>query len=325
MTPPRLKALGRPFDPPRGVERTTPEDPLARILGWTSLALGAAPLATPGRFARSIGLRADATTRTCAVMVGLRELGAGAGILSQRRPSGWLWARVAGDAKDLALLRAGLRSRAVASERTYAAIAAVVGITAADVVAALRHGPPAALRDGGAASIRAAVTVRRPPEEVYAFWHRFENLPTFMTHLESVEMVGQGRSHWKVKAPAGRTIEWDAETTVDRPNETIAWRSLPGSRVKTSGTVAFRSAPAGQGTEIVLDMRYSPPGGIVGATVAKLSGEEPRRQVEDDLRRFKQVMETGIVTRSEGSPEGTLAFRQLKQRPAQPMPTGADR
>ena len=170
--------------------------------------------------------------------------------------------------------------------------------------------------------VKAAITVRRPVADIYAFWREFQNLPSFMYHLVSVEPRGEGRSRWQAKAPIGK-VKWDAEVVLDRPNELISWRSLPGARVMNSGTVRFETAPADQGTEIVLEMSYDPPGGAVGATLAKLVGEEPRQQVKDDLRRFKQVMETGEVVRSDGSPEGQAARRHLKQRPARP-PVGAE-
>jgi uncharacterized membrane protein len=132
-----------------------------------------------------------------------------------------------------------------------------------------------------------------------------------------------GRSHWKVSAPAGRTIEWDAETIDDRPNEHIGWRSLPGSPVPNAGAVTFTPAPGNRGTEVRVQLRYEPPAGPLGATVAKLLGEDPHLQAKDDLRRFKQVLETGMVIRSEGSPEGPLTRRMINQRPAQPLPERA--
>jgi uncharacterized membrane protein len=164
----------------------------------------------------------------------------------------------------------------------------------------------------------------RAPAEAYEAWHDFERLPRFMTHLESVRQTGGGRSHWKAKAPAGRTVEWDAEVVDDRPGELIAWRSLPGADVANAGTVRFSDAPGDRGTEIRLELEYSPPGGARGATVAKLFGEEPDQQARDDLRRFKQVLETGEVLRSEGTPEGQLARRVVGQRPARPPAAGAE-
>jgi uncharacterized membrane protein len=115
-------------------------------------------------------------------------------------------------------------------------------------------------------------------------------------------------------------VEWDAEITEDVPGERIAWRSVAGSKIDNAGTVSFVPAPGDQGTEVHVDMRYSPPAGAVGATLAKLFGEEPAIQLKDDLRRFKQIAETGEVVRSDGSPEGQRGLRQLKQRPAQALP-----
>jgi uncharacterized membrane protein len=151
-----------------------------------------------------------------------------------------------------------------------------------------------------------AITVRRPQSEVYAFWRDFENLPRFMYHLEFVEDLGSGRSHWVTKAPAGRSVEWDAEIVEDEPDRRIAWRTVgTDDDVTHSGSVVFVPAPGNRGTEVHVELHYDPPGGKLGAMVAKLFSEEPNQQIADDLRRFKQVMEVGEVVRSEASPEGT--------------------
>lgn len=159
--------------------------------------------------------------------------------------------------------------------------------------------------------VKKTITVNRPPDEVYRYWHDFENLPNFMDHLESVRTTGEGRSHWKAKAPVGQTVEWDAEIVEDRANELIAWRSIEGADVDNKGSVRFKPAPAGQGTEVHVELEYSPPGGVIGAAVAKLFGEEPSQQIGSDLRAFKQVMETGEVVRSDAS-------IHAKPHPAQP-------
>jgi uncharacterized membrane protein len=173
----------------------------------------------------------------------------------------------------------------------------------------------------GPLRFEAAVTVRRPREEAYRFWHDFTNLPRFMLHLESVEVTGDRRSHWRMEAPIlHRKIEWDAEIIEDRPNELIMWRSVPGADVPNEGTVHFDTAPGGRGTEVRVEMKYEPPAGRLGIALAKIVGEAPDQQVRDDLRRFKQVMEIGEIVRSEGSPEGTHTGRLLRQRPAQPLP-----
>jgi uncharacterized membrane protein len=165
---------------------------------------------------------------------------------------------------------------------------------------------------------RTAITIRRPVEEVYRYWRDLTNLPSFMNHLASVE-VTDGRSHWTANAPAGTTVEWDAEVVEDRPDERIAWRALEGSQVSNSGSVWFAPAPGSDGTEVRVELAYDPPGGALGKVVAKLFGEEPQQQLTDDLRRLKQVLETGEVVLSEGSPEGTRFLRLLRQRPAQPV------
>ena len=162
-------------------------------------------------------------------------------------------------------------------------------------------------------NVTKTTTINRPPEELYRFWRDFENLPRFMRHLEAVKVTAPGRSHWKAKAPAGQTVEWDAEVTEDRPNELIAWRSLEGADVANSGSVRFTPATGGRGTVVRVEVQYDPPGGKAGALVAKLFGEEPEQQVQDDLRAFKQVIETGEVVLSEATVDGT----HIVQRPAQ--------
>ena len=166
--------------------------------------------------------------------------------------------------------------------------------------------------------ITKAITINHPVAEVYAFWRDFENLPRFMNHLQMVETTGGSRSHWTAKAPGGGDVEWDAEITEDRPNELIAWRSVgPNSDVENSGAVQFRTAPGDRGTEVIVSVEYDPPGGKAGSIFSKLLGEDPALQIEDELRRLKQVIETGEVVRSEGSPEG-MGRGILKQHPAQP-------
>ncbi|HVG39135.1 MAG TPA: SRPBCC family protein [Pyrinomonadaceae bacterium] len=166
-------------------------------------------------------------------------------------------------------------------------------------------------REGGvsvpkdrAIRVSQSVTINRSPEELYQFWHNFENLPHFMNHLEAVQTTGDKRSHWVAKAPAGTTVEWDAEIINDKPNELIAWRSLAGADVDNSGSVRFERGPEGRGTQVRVEIQYSPPGGVIGATIAKLFGEEPNQQVQEDLRRFKQVMEAGEIPTTEGQSSG---------------------
>jgi uncharacterized membrane protein len=289
----------------------TSKDPLARGLGVFSIALGGLQLLVPRRLSRLIGLADEHPVLMRAL--GLREVASGLGILAQRRPAKWLWARVGGDALDLALLGKGAASDGARPARLAGAVAAVAGVTLPDVVEAMR------LSGDGQVVARKAITVNRSPEEVYWFWHDFENLPRFMTHLESVEALGEGRSRWRARGPAGASVEWEAEVVEDRPDELIAWRSLPGSTVQTSGSVRFVRAPGDRGTEIHADVRYAPPAGALGAAVAKLFGAEPSTQIHDDLRRFKNVIETGEIVRSESTPGGTDVRQHVQQRPARPV------
>jgi uncharacterized membrane protein len=308
---------------PNGAGAPAPEQKLARFLGVFSLSLGAPQIAAPGLVNRLIGVRDDRNSRRWQRIVGVREIAAGAGLLSKDRPVEWVWSRVAGDVKDLALLGSAMLRKAEDRKRLAAATGAVVGIAVADLLDAVALTRAAGRATPNGVRVTGATTIRRSREDVYRFWHTFENLPGFMDHLESVEPRGERGSFWRAKAPAGMKVEWEAELVDDRPGERISWRSRSGAVVQSSGTVRFSDAPADRGTEVRVEMEYQAPGGLLAATVAGLFGEEPQQQVRDDLRRLKQVMETGIVVRSEGSPEGTSTRRLLRQRPAQPL-TGQD-
>lgn len=146
------------------------------------------------------------------------------------------------------------------------------------------------------------VTINKPAAELYAYWHDFANLPTFMKHVQSVTVVDMRRSHWVAKAPMGQSIEWDADIIDDRPNELIAWASIEGADVDNSGFVRFKPAPGDRGTEVKVVIEYNPPGGVLGSVLAKLFGEEPEQQIGDELNRFKQLMEAGEIATTEGQP-----------------------
>jgi uncharacterized membrane protein len=152
--------------------------------------------------------------------------------------------------------------------------------------------------------VEKTVTINKSPEELYRFWHNFENLPTFMNHLKYVRVIDNRRSHWIANAPMGASIEWDADIVNDQENKLIAWASVEGADVDNSGFVRFTPAPHGRGTEVKVVIEYNPPGGAVGAAIAKLFGEEPEQQAGDDLHRFKQLMEAGEITTTEGQPSG---------------------
>jgi uncharacterized membrane protein len=141
--------------------------------------------------------------------------------------------------------------------------------------------------------VEKSVTINRPASELYSFWRNFENLPLFMNHLESVRSMGGERTHWVAKAPAGTTVEWDAEVYNEKQNELIAWRTLEGSQVASAGSVRFEESPEGGTTTVRVTLKYDPPGGKLGSLVATLFGENPEQQIDEDLGRFKQLMEAG--------------------------------
>jgi uncharacterized membrane protein len=155
--------------------------------------------------------------------------------------------------------------------------------------------------------VQRSVTINVPRDQLYHIWRNFENLPRFMKRLQRVdvdESTGGKRSHWVSKGPFGRDFAWDAEITEDRENELISWRSLPGSLVNSMGTVRFVDAPNSLGTIMHVLMQYNPPGGSLGAVIARLFGEEPGQQLREDLRNFKMMMETGEIASVEGQPSG---------------------
>ena len=154
--------------------------------------------------------------------------------------------------------------------------------------------------------VEKTVTINKSAQDLYRFWHNFENLPRFMKHLAAVRNLGNKRSHWVARGPLGKQVAWDAEIITEEPNRLIAWRSLEGSEVATAGSVHFTPAPGGRGTEVRVEMKYDPPAGKVGALIAKLFGEDPARQIQEDLRRFKQLMETGEIPKAQGQLSGRM-------------------
>jgi uncharacterized membrane protein len=152
---------------------------------------------------------------------------------------------------------------------------------------------------------RAAVTIAAPREKVFEFWQDLENLPRFMRHLISVEMLDEKKkSRWTARGPLDRKVTWDAETINEIPGQLIAWKSLPGSEVDSAGSVRFRQAPGYRGTEVRVELQYNPPAGIIGAYTASLFGREPEQEIAADLGRLKQFLESGEVASTEGQPQG---------------------
>ena len=164
------------------------------------------------------------------------------------------------------------------------------------------------------ALIGRSTTINLPRQEVYARWADFTRFPEFMDNVRSVEKVDEKVSRWTIEAPAGKTVELLTEITHDVPGERIAWRSIEGSDITTAGQAMFSDAPPGRGTVVQLVMTYSPPAGAVGKLVAKLFQREPHIQARRDLRRFKQLLETGEVTVN-ASPSARASESPTQARP----------
>jgi uncharacterized membrane protein len=289
------------------------KDAVTSFLGWFSIGLGIAEVLAPDAVARLIGVD-ERRHRTLLRAYGVRELAAGVGILTRPKPTYWVWNRVIGDTIDLASLGRAMNSRDSDESRIRKAMMAVAGVTVLDIASSMRltsEKSPAAGHDPGSFQVEeesngqsvltSTVTVNRPVEEVYAFWKDPRNYAGFMDHIDSVQPTTGGKSKWVIKSPAGMSVEWDAETVVDTPNEMIRWRSTEESSIENRGTVRFRAAPGGRGTIVTLEVEYKPKGGPLGANIGKLFAAIPKTQLTNDLRRFKQLIEIGEVVLSDAT------------------------
>lgn len=282
-----------------GPDRRVDDRRLTQALGWFSVGLGLTELLAPRTVGRIIGVGDHPAILRA---VGVREILSGVGLLAERSPGGWAWSRVAGDAMDLALLGAALRSPDAQPQRIAAAAGVVLGAAALDVYAGQRllntpMEPPEV-------HVTEVVAINAPPAQLYKFWSNIENLPLFMSHVQSVAKTSERTSHWVVTGPAGASLEWDSEIVDDREDVRLGWRTLPDSPVHHEGIVTFEAAPGGRGAIARVELLYWPPAGKVGAQFMRLLGEDPGKQINDDLRRLKQLIETGEVATTLGQPSG---------------------
>jgi uncharacterized membrane protein len=210
------------------------------------------------------------------------SIAAGAGLaaygLSRLKSNGWIYAGV-----GALMLRRGVTAHCDLYEAVGNNTAGVGGDTRA------------ALRGARGINVLESVTINRPIEQLYRFWRNLENLPQFMRHLESVEKITDTISRWRAKGPAGKVVDWDAEIFNEIPNKLIAWRSLEGADVVSAGSVNFDADAGGRGTRVTVHLQYSPPGGKVGAAIAKFFAADAETEIREDLRRFKQLLESGEV------------------------------
>ena len=146
-----------------------------------------------------------------------------------------------------------------------------------------------------AVRVRKAINIDAPVDQVYGLWSNFENFPKFMANIEQIKDMGNGRSHWVVKGPAGTKVEFDAVVTENKPNELIAWETMEDSTVKHRGQVRFKQGMQ-EGTQVNVNMAYTPPAGVAGHTVASLFGSDPKSEMDADLARMKSLLEEGKTT-----------------------------
>ena len=204
--------------------------------------------------------------------------------------------RWAGVAMATAVVAYGLSRRSFAGVAMAAAAAPLAyrGITGAWPGFANGAGDTrVALGGHRGTHVREAIRVDVPLHVVYEFWSRLENLPRFMTHLETVADLGDGRSHWVARGPADMPIEWDAEIINEVPNKVIGWRSIPGSDIATAGSVHFSPDRQGRGTQVSVNLQYSAPGGAAARALAYVLGRDPAQMIREDLRHVKQLLEGG--------------------------------
>lgn len=208
------------------------------------------------------------------------SMATGAGLaaygLTRRRAAGWVMTGL-----GVLLMRRGVTGHC----RTYQMLGLNTAGTGGDTRQAL--GGPAGVM------VEESVVISRPVAELYRFWRNLENLPRFMSHLESVERITDTLSRWRATGPAGTSLEWNAEIINEVPDQVIGWRSLEGSDVVSAGSVNFDQKGTGAGTRVRVRLQYSPPGGKVGDVVARLLGSDAATQIRQDLQRFKQLVEAG--------------------------------
>ena len=294
------------------MQRRIPDDiahassPMINALGWLSIGLGLVQLVAPRSVARASGLRDVSPLWIRAI--GLREIACGVGLLRGETRPAWRWSRMAGDAIDLSLLGMAMARRRNAGSRLATTAAVVAGVTAIDYLASAQLAPrklselPAPGKEGLA--LQKSLIVNRSADDCYRAWRDLENLPRFMPGLQSVQVIDARRSRWN-------SVEgvWIGELTQERPGQAMRWRAAENHA--ETGALELSPAPDGRGTVVTMQLHMQAPAGKVGAAVAGLFSQAPAYKIETTLRRFKQWMETGEVSTTEGQPSGK---RSLKMR-----------
>ena len=265
---------------------------LARGLGWFSVGLGLAEILAPRALAQFIGMKPNDTLLRA---YGLREMAAGVGILTQADPTLWIQARMAGDVMDLTTMGAAFSSSGAGHNKLAAATAAVVGVTALDVLCAAQlSGSNGAIKPSGATVVEKSVTIGRAPEELIAFWRDPSKIGQIVGDWAEVTPDGTGRAHWKVKVPVGQPLEWDAHVHEESPGELLRWHGGHDTPAPVEIALRFCPAEGDKGTEVTLWLRFAP-SGMAGNVLSHLPGLVPATLALKALRAFKSLVETGEI------------------------------
>lgn len=281
---------------------------LVPILGWFSLGLGLAEIAAPKKVAKLAGL---SNGRGVVKAFGVREVISGFAVLAAPVAKYGLWARVAGDLLDLAVVGKGLaESESLKRRRRLkTAAAAILGITALDLYSSYKEtAGDGYSRTRGAALpepviARESVTIKKPAEDLYLRWRNFSKLPRFFSFLEMVEEISEKQSRWKLKSFAGLNIEWVAELLDDKPGTVISWRTIEGSDISHAGSVSFKATGRGGETILTAELQFTA-GGRPSSRINKAINWLGEHKLKHDLRRFKQLMETGEIATTKCQPAG---------------------
>jgi uncharacterized membrane protein len=277
---------------------------LLPMLGWFSLGLGLAEVLTPKGVAKAAGLPEE--SRHTVRAFGAREIVSGIGMFSRRVQPAASWSRVVGDVLDLSVLGKSLFKANSSKAKLGISSAAVLGVTVLDILASMKETPALNGYSGkNPLELEEALAINKSPEELFTYWRDLSNLPNFMSFLDTVVELDPQKSHWKTKEVAGKSIEWKSVIKREVKNETIEWETDEGSDISHSGSVTFRRLPRGHGTEVRLKMQFAPKAGAIAPTglssVLSFIGEE---KVRNDLKRFRQLIETGEIATTRGQPAG---------------------
>ncbi len=281
------------------------DEKFVQSLGWFSVGLGLVEVLAPRSLGKWLGLEDRAGLLRA---YGFREITTGIGLLSQRgpaKPAGWVWARVGGDALDIATLSAAITPDNPKRANAEIALGAVAAITLVDVACAQHLSRLQRERAGEGADptiVERSLTIGRSADELYRLWGAPQTLPRIMEPFADVAPANGRGTHWKLRMPLGQNVEWDTRIVEDIPGQLVRWHSADEADMSNEGSVRFHAAPGDRGTEVTLRFHFDPPGGAIGEALTKLLGVVPDMAAGKALRRFKALAETGEIPTTRPQP-----------------------